>query len=100
MDQVHSPQGGPWTGSTGVVHGPGSMFCIRPVSSRVGIFMCLIVTYCDYSYEKIHQLCFISFELGSCHCRCIFISVFHKSMTSLMLPSSELLQNLHRIKFC
>ena len=30
MDQVHGPQGGPWTGSTGVVHGPGSMFCIRP----------------------------------------------------------------------
>ena len=27
---VHGPQGGPWTGSTGVVHGPGSMFCIRP----------------------------------------------------------------------
>ena len=30
MDQFHGPQGGPWTGSTGVVHGPGSMFCIRP----------------------------------------------------------------------
>ena len=30
MDQVHGPQGGPWTGSTGLVHGPGSMFCIRP----------------------------------------------------------------------
>ena len=28
MDQVH--RGGPWTRSTGVVHGPGSMFCIRP----------------------------------------------------------------------
>ena len=31
MDQVHGPQGGPWTGPTGVVHGPGSMFCIRPI---------------------------------------------------------------------
>ena len=31
MDQVHGPQGGPWTGSMGVVHGPGSMFCIRPM---------------------------------------------------------------------
>ena len=30
---VHGPGpwGGPWTGSTGVVHGPGSMFCIRPL---------------------------------------------------------------------
>ena len=28
MDRVQ--RGGPWTGSTGVVHGPGSMFCIRP----------------------------------------------------------------------
>ena len=29
---VHGPgpRGGPWTGSTWVVHGPGSMFCIRP----------------------------------------------------------------------
>ena len=32
MDQVHGPQGGPWPGSTGVVHGPGSMFCICPLS--------------------------------------------------------------------
>ena len=36
MDRVHEvvhgpgPRGGPWTGSTWVVHGPGSMFCIRP----------------------------------------------------------------------
>ena len=28
IDWVH--MGGPWTGSTGVVHGPRSMFCIHP----------------------------------------------------------------------
>ena len=33
MDQFHGPQGGPWTRSTGVVHGPGSMFCIRPTNT-------------------------------------------------------------------
>ena len=40
MDQVHGPQGGPWTGSTGVVHGPGSMFCIRPfyLTSRSTVY--------------------------------------------------------------
>ena len=33
---VHGPGpwGGPWTGSTRVVHGPGSMFCIRPLESK------------------------------------------------------------------
>ena len=28
------PSGGPWTRSTGEVHGPGSMFCIRPDNEK------------------------------------------------------------------
>ena len=35
MDWVH--RGGPWTRSTGVVHGPGSVFCIRPVLQLIYI---------------------------------------------------------------
>ena len=71
--------------------------------------MCLIVTYCDYSYEKIHQFSVVflsplSLAVAIVH---VFLyqsfinpSVQFMIMTSLMLPSSELVQNLHRIKFC
>ena len=34
------PSGGPWTGFTGVVHGPRSMFCIRPSQSHGKIMEC------------------------------------------------------------
>ena len=37
MDPVH--RGGPWTRSTWPVHGPGSMFCIRPFSPFHGVGM-------------------------------------------------------------
>ena len=33
------PWGGPWTGSTGVVHGRGSMFCKRPIYTRQNGFI-------------------------------------------------------------
>ncbi len=48
---VHGPgpQGGPWTGSTGVVHGPGSMFCIRPARGRVQFQNIPIITSTNHS---------------------------------------------------
>ena len=41
MDRVH--RDGPWTGSTGVVQGPGSMFCIHPPSSD-NLHTCMMCT--------------------------------------------------------
>ena len=37
------PWGGPWTRSTGVVHGPGSMFCIRPQIGEIFSTLALIL---------------------------------------------------------